>query len=91
MPTIKVEIFVSNTCPFCPPAKKVVNEVCAKFGSKVEQVETSIDTKAGASRAKKLGISTVPTILIENEPKFVGAVRPENLEAAINIFLSEKR
>ncbi|MBU5557575.1 MAG: thioredoxin family protein [Candidatus Aenigmatarchaeota archaeon] len=90
MPPIKVEIMTSETCPFCPPAKEVVKKVCKKFGKRVKLVETSIDTKEGAARAEALGITMVPTILIENEPKFTGPPREEHLEAVINHFLSEK-
>lgn len=90
MPAIKVEIITSGTCPFCPIAKETVSKVCKKLGKKVELVETSVDTKVGAARAKALGIVSVPTILIENEPKFTGPPRAENLEAAIKQFLREK-
>jgi glutaredoxin len=87
---VTVEILTSETCAFCPPAKKVVREVCKKFGRKVKLVETSIDKKDGAARAKAMGIVMVPTILVENEPKFTGVPRPEHLQAAIKIFLREK-
>jgi predicted DsbA family dithiol-disulfide isomerase len=87
---VKVEMLISKNCPFCPPAKEIVKKVCKKFGRKVTLVETSIDTKAGAERSRILGITTVPTILIENEPKFTGPPREENLEAAIKFFLREK-
>jgi small redox-active disulfide protein 1 len=90
MPPVKVEIFTSKTCPFCPPAKEIVVRVCNKFGKDVELVETSIDTKKGEARANALGIRMVPTIAIENEPKFAGPPTEKNLEAAIKYFLSEK-
>jgi len=90
MKTVKVEIITSETCPFCPPAKEIVKKVCKKLGKKVVLVETSINTAEGEARAQAFGIVSVPTILIDDEPKFTGPPRAELLEAVIKKFLSEK-
>lgn len=91
MPTVKVEIMTSGTCAFCPPAKEILKKVCKEFGPKVKLVETSIDTVAGQKRAINLGIRAVPTILIDNEPKFTGVPRERWLRATIKYFLAEAK
>lgn len=88
---VTVELMTARACAFCPAAHEVVKKVCKGFGRKVRFVERSIDTPAGRARALALGVRAVPTILIDNEPKFTGVPRPVWLRAAIRHFLAEER
>jgi predicted DsbA family dithiol-disulfide isomerase len=88
---IKLEIMTSKTCAFCPIALDILRKVAKEFGKDVKLVETNIDTTRGRRRAARLRITVVPTILIENEPKFTGVPRETFLRSAIKLFIREKR
>lgn len=72
MAKVKIEVFYSPTCPYCPVARKMVADVAPAFGGKVEVEEVNIWTPEGQRRALAYGISAVPTIAIAGKVKFVG-------------------
>ncbi|MEM4755843.1 MAG: thioredoxin family protein [Candidatus Woesearchaeota archaeon] len=60
---VKVEVFTSPTCPYCPRALAVAKEV-AKEHEGVKIIETSTMTSSGRKRAMQFSILSVPTVLI---------------------------
>lgn len=72
MAKVKVEVFYSPTCPYCPIARRMVAEVVPQFGDKVEVEEVNTWTPEGQRRAVAYGIHAVPTIAIAGKVKFVG-------------------
>lgn len=81
MVKVKLELFYSPTCPYCPLAKKMVAEVAPQFGDKLDVEEVNTWTPEGQRRAIAYGIHAVPTIAIAGKVKFVG-VPPSKEELA---------
>ena len=59
-----IEVFTSPTCPHCPSAKKLAFEV-AKERDDVVVKEMSTATHEGQRKAKRYGIMSVPTLIIQ--------------------------
>jgi small redox-active disulfide protein 1 len=79
--TVKIEVFYTPTCPYCPMAKKVVKEVAPQFGSKVEVEE--VNAWENQERTAQYGIMSVPAIVINGKVKFVGVPQKDDLIKAI--------
>lgn len=78
---VKLEVFTSPSCPYCPMAKEVAEEARGKFGDSIE-IEY-VDITKDRDRAISYGLMAVPAIAIDGEVKFVGAPSLEDLEASI--------
>ena len=78
---VKLEVFTSPSCPYCPMAKEVAEEARGKFGDSIE-IEY-VDITKDRDRAIEYGLMAVPAIAIDGEIKFVGAPSLEDLEASI--------
>ena len=77
--TIKVELFHSPVCPYCPEAKGILLEVLEEAGHEFSIEEVNIFSPEGLKRAKKYNIASVPAIIIENKHKIIGVPRKEIL------------
>lgn len=64
---IVVEMFYTLTCPNCRIMKRLLGEVLPEFGDKFRFETTLANLPKGMIRTMKLGIYTVPTLLINNE------------------------
>jgi small redox-active disulfide protein 1 len=85
---VKIEVFFSPVCPHCPRAKKLVAEVAARYGGKVEVEEVNTFTAEGIERGMASEVMSVPTVVIDGGKRFVGFPFPErdlaaSIEAAI--------
>ncbi len=92
MSRAKIEVFTSPTCPHCPAAKRVAEELSAERND-VKVVETSTYSSKGQKRAKSLEVRSVPTIFVtSNEYNgrigHVGIPSKDSLNKMINIALS---
>lgn len=65
MNKVSISVFTSPTCPHCPSAVKLANEVGKKVGAKVITYSTATDL--GRQEALKQEIMTVPTILVKGD------------------------
>lgn len=66
----------------------MVEKVVPFFPDQVEWKESLIKTKEGMQRMKDLGVTKLPTILINNVPEFISIIPSENqLKAAIEKYL----
>ncbi len=63
-------MFYTLTCPNCKPFKRLLNEVLPEFGDKFEFKTTLANSPTGMFRSMKLGIHSVPTVLINNVIEF---------------------
>ncbi len=81
--TVKIEVYTSPSCPYCPHAVKLLDEVAPSFGQKVTVEEINSWSEEGQTRALKYGIMAVPTIVINGKVKFVGVPKKDELARAI--------
>lgn len=79
--TVRIELFYTPHCPYCPSAKRVLGEVASQFGVEVEVEE--VNAQMERERAKSYGIKAVPTIVVNGQFKFVGVPKREALLQAI--------
>ncbi|MDD3753574.1 MAG: MJ0307 family thioredoxin [Methanobacterium sp.] len=78
---VKVEVFTSPSCPYCPMAIEVVNEVDKIMPGTLE-VE-KIDIMVDREKAIEYGLMAVPAIVLNGVVRFVGAPAKEELVKAI--------
>jgi len=64
---IKIEMFYTFTCPNCKTLKNMLKKVLPQFNDKFEFKKTLANSPIGFIRTIKLGIHSVPTILIDNK------------------------
>jgi len=70
---VKIELFVSPTCPHCPVAKKIVEDVLSKLNSdKIELEIVNSTTKEGIARAKAYHFLEVPTLVVDGDVMSAG-------------------
>ncbi len=67
---IKLELFYTLTCPNCKKMKRLVNDVLPTYGNKFEIKQTLANMPLGMVKTMKLGIHSVPTLLINDEIAF---------------------
>ncbi len=67
---IKIEMFYTLTCPNCRVLKKMVQDVLPEFEGKFKLETTLANLPKGMIRTMKLGIYTVPTLLIDDKIVF---------------------
>jgi len=87
----KIEVFTSPTCPHCPHAKKVVQEL-SKEREDIKFIETSTATHKGQKRSESLGVRSVPTLFIKgpgypDRIGYVGTPSKSQLNKMVNIAL----
>lgn len=78
---VKIEVFTSPTCPYCPMAIEVVEEAKKELGDAIE-VE-KVDIMEDREKAVNYGLMAVPAIAMNGVVKFVGAPSLEELMAAL--------
>jgi uroporphyrinogen decarboxylase len=59
-------MFYTLTCPNCKLLKRLLTDVLPGFGDKFELKTTLASAPVGMIRSMKLGIHTVPTLLIND-------------------------
>ena len=84
---IKVEVFVSDSCPHCPGAVVVANEAKEVLGDQMDVEILNIGVDENRQRALDYQIMAVPTIAVNNEVAFVGAPTKEQLIEKIESLL----
>lgn len=78
---VKVEVFTSPSCPYCPMAVQLVEEVKNEMTDDLE-VE-KIDIMVDQEKAREYGLMAVPAIALNGVVRFVGAPGKEELVEAI--------
>jgi len=77
--TIRLELFYSPICPFCPEARRILLEVLGEFDQEFRIAEVNVFSSEGLERTKKYDIISVPAIVIENKHKIIGIPEKESL------------
>ncbi|WP_324736021.1 thioredoxin family protein [Thermococcus sp. SY098] len=70
-PRVVIEVITSPTCPYCPIALQMAQEIAKKYPGVVVK-ELSVATPEGRKRAMEHNILGTPTILINNKVEFIG-------------------
>ena len=65
--TVVIEMFYTLTCPNCRTMKRMLQEVLPEFGDKFSLETTMANLPKGMIKTMKLGIHTVPTVLIDGK------------------------
>ena len=76
---VEIEVYTSPTCPYCPHAVKLLNEVAPSFGQNVVVEEVNSWSEKGQTRAIKYGIMAVPTIVINDKESSSECPKKTNL------------
>jgi len=90
----RIGVFTSPTCPHCPGAIEMVNEIAlGRDDLKIEEYSTI--TPVGSRMAAEQGITSVPTILLngpgyKNTIAFRGAPSRIKLMSAIDVTRGKK-
>ena len=79
---VKLEVFKSPSCPYCPMAVDLVEEVKLEMPDKLD-IEV-IDIMKDREKAIEYNLMAVPAIALNGVVKFVGAPTKEELINAIN-------
>lgn len=78
---VKLEVFTSPSCPYCPMAIELVEEVKKEMPDEleVEKIDIAVDQK----KAAEYGLMAVPAIALNGVVRFVGTPSKEELVEAI--------
>ena len=85
---VKIEVFTSPSCPYCPMAVQLVEDVQKDMVNDVE-VE-KIDIMVDQEKAREYGLMAVPAVALNGVVRFVGAPGKEELLEAIKEEMVEK-
>ncbi len=83
---VKIKVFVTPTCPYCPRAVKIAHKFAIANPNIIGEM---IETHEFQEDASKFGVSSVPHIVINDDVQFVGAL-PED-EFADHVVEAFKR
>ena len=65
-----IEMFYTLTCPNCKILQRMLDETLPEFGDKFVMKKTMANAPMGMLKTMKLGIHTVPTLLMNSEIAF---------------------
>jgi len=86
-PKVIIEIITSPTCPYCPIAWAMAQEIARKYEGVVAK-EVSVATPEGQRKAMEHNIMGTPTILINNRVEFIGVPNFAEFERRVRQYLS---
>ena len=78
-----MRIFYSNSCPYCPPARRTVTLLAKEFPGKVEVKEVDICSAKGEEEAERFEVEMVPTVILEDGTRFDGPVSEDQIHQAL--------
>jgi len=81
---IFVEMFYTLTCPNCKTFYRMLEEVLPQYGDKFILKKTLAGGPVGMFRTMKLGIHTVPTVLIDSKIVFRSVPEEQDLINHLN-------
>lgn len=86
-PKVIIEVITSPTCPYCPIAWSMAQEIARKYEGVVAK-EVSVATPEGQRKAMEHNIMGTPTILINNRVEFIGVPNFAEFERRVRQYLS---
>jgi thioredoxin 1 len=69
---LKIEIYTSPTCPYCPAAIRMLQKAVDIYEDAIEVTKVDITTPSGQELASFYNIQATPTIVMNGEVKFRG-------------------
>lgn len=88
--TVKIELFYSPMCLYCPEARKIVLDIAEEFSGKVQIEEINILSSAETEKLEKYSVKGVPTIVINSKAKITGIPTILQLRKAVQRELDRK-
>ena len=79
---VKVTILTTKSCPYCPSAKKLWQDI--RKGRKFEYEEVDALSEKGQELVARHGIMSVPTTLIDGKVMFTGVPDKNKAVAAVS-------
>jgi len=86
-PKVVIEVITSPTCPYCPIAWSMAQEIARKYEGVVAK-EVSVATPEGQRKAMEHNIMGTPTILINNHVEFICVPNFAEFERRVRQYLS---
>lgn len=87
--SVKLEVYTSQSCPYCPMAVDAAEKAVAEMGDDVEYEH--LDVNANIDKVQEYGIMSVPTVVVDGEVAFVGAPQPDELVRKLKKTLLRKK
>ncbi len=79
-------MFYTLTCPNCKILQRILDEILPAFDDKFVLKKTMANAPLGMLETMKLGIHSVPTLLINNEIVFKQVPTKKELINKLNIY-----
>ncbi|MDR3653644.1 MAG: thioredoxin family protein [Paludibacter sp.] len=83
---VTIEMFYTLTCPNCKILNRMLDEVLPEFEGKFQFKKSMANSPIGMIKTMKLGINSVPTLLINNEIVFKGAPTKQELINKLKMY-----
>jgi len=83
---VTIEMFYTLTCPNCKILQRMLDEILPAFGDKYVLKKTMANAPLGMIRTIKLGIHSVPALLINNEIAFKQVPAKQELINKLNSY-----
>ena len=87
--SVKLEVFTSQSCPYCPMAVEVAEQVVNEFGDDVDYQH--LDVNENMEKVREYEIMSVPTVVLEGKTVSIGAPDPEQLSKQIKKALLRQK
>lgn len=84
-PTI-IEMYYTLTCPNCRTFQRILDEVLPEYGDRFTFKKTLASGPVGFVKTLKLGIHSVPTVLINNQIAFRNVPSRKELIEKLNQY-----
>jgi len=83
---IVLEMFYTLTCPNCRIMKRLINEVLPEFEDKFIFKTSLANSPGGMIRTMRMGIHSVPTLLINNKIEFREVPTKQELITKLKLY-----
>ncbi|MHA1279082.1 MAG: thioredoxin family protein [Candidatus Helarchaeota archaeon] len=88
---LKIEIYTSPTCPYCPAALRMLQKAASIYEDAIKVTKIDVTTPSGQELADFYNIQATPTIIMNGVVKFRGPPPNESrLFKEIELYISEK-
>lgn len=87
--SVKLEVFTSQSCPYCPMAVEVAEQMVQEFGDDLDYQH--LDVNQNMDKVREYEIMSVPTVVLEGKTVSIGAPDPEQLSRQIKKALLRQK
>ncbi len=82
----EIELYYGIVCPYCKTAKSLIKKIIKENPGKISYKQTLISSPKGMINRYKLGITSVPTVLIDGKIVFRGLPEEEELKEELDLL-----